>query len=202
MRRLGEGAEVMVIETGVQPRVTAALGRDRDRALAAICAARARDLPHRMTEAVRTARALVGTDPRAEIHVFTDGALRAGHDAGDDRPAPSLGAAWAAGAATSASRTSSVRSVLRHLRVPGVRVAGELHAGDPDLRLHAVDRRQADRRQVRHARAERAALDRAAVHATTAAAPSRPASTSTTTSTPTTRRTPCCRRRGRSPSRW
>src|SRR5687767_8447342 len=31
--RLGEGAEVMVIEAGVQPRVVAALGRDRDRAI-------------------------------------------------------------------------------------------------------------------------------------------------------------------------
>ncbi|HEU5323215.1 MAG TPA: VWA domain-containing protein, partial [Methylomirabilota bacterium] len=75
VRRLGEGAEIMVIESGVQPNVTAALGRDRDRALAAIRAAHARDLPNRLPEAVRTARALVGTDPRAEIHVFTDGAF-------------------------------------------------------------------------------------------------------------------------------
>ncbi|HAM60098.1 MAG TPA: hypothetical protein DCQ64_33700 [Candidatus Rokubacteria bacterium] len=73
--RLGEGAEVMVIEAGVQPRVAAALGRDRARALAALAAARARDLPDRLPEAVRTARALVGDDPRAEIHVFTDGAF-------------------------------------------------------------------------------------------------------------------------------
>ncbi|HEV8474186.1 MAG TPA: VWA domain-containing protein [Methylomirabilota bacterium] len=75
VRRLGEGAEIMVIESGVQPHVTAALGRDRDRALAAIRAARARDLPQRLPEAIRTARALVGADPRAEIHVFTDGAF-------------------------------------------------------------------------------------------------------------------------------
>ena len=74
VRRLGEGAEVMVIETGVQPNVVAALGRDRDRALAAIRNAHARDLPHRMPEAIRTARALVGADPRAEIYVYTDGA--------------------------------------------------------------------------------------------------------------------------------
>jgi uncharacterized membrane protein len=77
VRRLGEGAEVMVIEAGVQPRVTAALGRDRDRALAAVWDSQARDLPNRLTEAVRTARALVGTDPGAEIHVFTDGAFAA-----------------------------------------------------------------------------------------------------------------------------
>src|SRR5919198_6400413 len=44
VRRQGEGAEIMVIESGVQPHVTAALGRDRDRALSAIRAARARDL--------------------------------------------------------------------------------------------------------------------------------------------------------------
>ncbi len=75
VRRLGEGAEVMVIEAGVQPNVVAALGRDHDRALSAIAAARARDLPNRLTEAVRTARALVGADARAEIYVFTDGAF-------------------------------------------------------------------------------------------------------------------------------
>ncbi|MBI2204079.1 MAG: VWA domain-containing protein [Candidatus Rokubacteria bacterium] len=72
--RLGEGAEVMVIEAGVQPRVIVPLGRDRDRAIAGIRAMHARDLPNRLTEAVRTARALVGDDPRAQIHVFTDGA--------------------------------------------------------------------------------------------------------------------------------
>jgi uncharacterized membrane protein len=75
VRRLSEGAEVMVIESGVQPRVTAALSRDRDRALGAIWSARAHDLPQRLTESIRIARALVGTDPRAEIHVFTDGAF-------------------------------------------------------------------------------------------------------------------------------
>src|SRR3989475_622122 len=75
VRRLGEGAEVMIIETGVQPKVAAALGRDRQRALTALGQAQARDLPTRLGEAIRTARALVGADPRAEIHVFTDGAF-------------------------------------------------------------------------------------------------------------------------------
>jgi Ca-activated chloride channel family protein len=75
VRRLAEGAEVMVIESAVQPRVRAALSRDRDRALDAIWSARASDSPHRVVESVRIARALVGTDPRAEIHVFTDGAF-------------------------------------------------------------------------------------------------------------------------------
>ncbi|TMQ15221.1 MAG: VWA domain-containing protein [Candidatus Rokuibacteriota bacterium] len=78
VRRLGEAAEVMVVEAGVQPTVTAALSRDHDRALAAIRAAYARDLPNRLPEALRTARALVGGDPRAEIHVFTDGAYQLG----------------------------------------------------------------------------------------------------------------------------
>ena len=85
--RLGEGAEVMVIEAGVQPRVVAALGRDRDRAIAGIRSTQARDLPNRLGEAVRTARALVGDDPRAQIHVFTDGAytLPAGPETTDPR---------------------------------------------------------------------------------------------------------------------
>jgi uncharacterized membrane protein len=73
--QLGEGAEVLVVETGAHPRVLAPLSRDRDGALAAIRAAQARDLPNRLPEALRTARALVGGDPRAEIHVFTDGAF-------------------------------------------------------------------------------------------------------------------------------
>ncbi len=75
VNRLGEGAEILVIETGVQPRVLAALGRDRDRALAGLRSAQPRDLPNRLGDAVRTARALVGTDPQAEIYVFTDGAF-------------------------------------------------------------------------------------------------------------------------------
>ena len=87
VRGLGEGAEVMVIEAGVQPKVTAALARDRERALGAIRAAEAHDLPTRLVEAVRTARALVAADPRAEIHVFTDGAftLPQGEDTTDAR---------------------------------------------------------------------------------------------------------------------
>ena len=72
--RLGEGAEIMVIESGVQPHVVAALGRDRDRAVAGIRSTYARDLPNRLGDAVRTARALIGDDSRARIHVFTDGA--------------------------------------------------------------------------------------------------------------------------------
>ena len=71
---LGAGAEVMVIEAAVQPRVLAPFGHDREQTLAAIRGAHARDLPNRLGEAVRTARALVGQDARAEIHVFTDGA--------------------------------------------------------------------------------------------------------------------------------
>src|SRR2546425_10310770 len=61
VRRLSEGAEVMVIESGVQPLVTAAMSRDRDRALDAIWSARAHDLPHPLSGAVP-----VATGPRGE----------------------------------------------------------------------------------------------------------------------------------------
>jgi uncharacterized membrane protein len=83
--RLGEGAEVMVIEAGVQPRVVVPWSRDRDKILAAIRGLTAKDLPNRLGEALRTARALVGQDARAEIHVFTDGGHPAALGAqGDD----------------------------------------------------------------------------------------------------------------------
>src|SRR3989441_6395562 len=55
VRGLGEGAEVMVIEAGVQPKGLAALGRDRDRAMSAIRSAEARDLPTRLSGAVAAA---------------------------------------------------------------------------------------------------------------------------------------------------
>ena len=71
---MGEGAEVMVIEAGVQPRVLVPFTRDHDSVVSALRGMHARDLPNRLGEAIRTARSLVGQDPRAEIHVFTDGA--------------------------------------------------------------------------------------------------------------------------------
>jgi len=71
--RLGVGAEVMVIEAGVNPRVTAPLSRDHGRAEAAATSAQAHDVPNRLGDAVQTARALTADDPHAEIHVFTDG---------------------------------------------------------------------------------------------------------------------------------
>ena len=102
--RLGEGAEVMVIESGVQPRV-AALGRDRDRALGAIASAQARDLPNRVAEAVRTARALVAGDQSAEIYVFTDGAGPLGDGRRSSRIPASGGSGSDGPAATSVSPT-------------------------------------------------------------------------------------------------
>ena len=71
---LGEGAEVMVIEAGVQPKVLVPFTRDRDQVLSGLRSVQARDLPNRLGDGIRTARALVGPDPRAEIHAFTDGA--------------------------------------------------------------------------------------------------------------------------------
>lgn len=75
VNRLGPGAEIVVVEAGAEPRVLSPLGRGQDRAVSAIRGARARDLPTRLDPAIRTARALLGGDPRAEIDVFTDGAF-------------------------------------------------------------------------------------------------------------------------------
>ena len=72
--RLGEGAEVMVVEAGVQPKVVVPFTREHDRVASALRSMEGHDLPNRLAEGLRTARALVGSDPRAEIHVFTDGA--------------------------------------------------------------------------------------------------------------------------------
>jgi uncharacterized membrane protein len=73
VRSLGVGAEVMVVEAGISPRVTAPLSRDHGRAESAIRSAEVHDIPSRLAEAVRTARAFTGDDPRAQVHVFTDG---------------------------------------------------------------------------------------------------------------------------------
>jgi Ca-activated chloride channel homolog len=83
--RLGEGAEVMVIEAGVQPKVLVPFTREHDRVASALRSMEGHDLPNRLAEGLRTARALVGADPRAEIHVFTDGAHpEAAQAQGDD----------------------------------------------------------------------------------------------------------------------
>ncbi|HEV8438392.1 MAG TPA: VWA domain-containing protein [Methylomirabilota bacterium] len=74
LSRLGEGAEVMVIEAGVQPRVIVPFTRRHEQVASALRSMQARDLPNKLGEAIRTSRALVGQDPRAEIYVFTDGA--------------------------------------------------------------------------------------------------------------------------------
>ena len=74
VHRLGRGAEVMVVEAGLQPRVVVPFTRDRERIVAGINGLQARDLPNRLAEALRTARSLTLQDPASEIHVFTDGA--------------------------------------------------------------------------------------------------------------------------------
>src|SRR3989442_12037345 len=51
VRRLGEGAEIMVIEAGVQPHVPAPPGRDRARPPPPLPPPRPRDLPPRLPEA-------------------------------------------------------------------------------------------------------------------------------------------------------
>jgi len=84
--RLGEGAEVMVIEAGVQPRVVVPFTRNHEEVSSGIKSLGGRDLPNRLGEGIRTARALVGADPRAEIHVFTDGGHAAAAQAQGDDP--------------------------------------------------------------------------------------------------------------------
>jgi uncharacterized membrane protein len=72
----GLGAEVMVIEAGTQPTIRLHFTRDRDRARRAIFDVEARDQPNHLSEAVRTALALVpAVDPRVRVHVLTDGAF-------------------------------------------------------------------------------------------------------------------------------
>ncbi|OGA87604.1 MAG: hypothetical protein A3G27_18705 [Betaproteobacteria bacterium RIFCSPLOWO2_12_FULL_66_14] len=85
VRGLREGTKVMVIEAGIQPRVAAPLTADHGLAQDALRSAAPRDLPNRLDEAIRTARALIGTDPHAEIHVFTDGAFAELPGEGDSR---------------------------------------------------------------------------------------------------------------------
>lgn len=90
VRSLRAGTQVMVIEAGIQPRVLTEMGNDHGRALEAISSSSARDLPNGLEDALRVARALVGDDANAEIHVFTDGSgalpLEAGGPiAGDER---------------------------------------------------------------------------------------------------------------------
>jgi uncharacterized membrane protein len=72
----GRGAEVMVIEAGVQPIIRVPFTRDLDQARRAVNALEAVDQPNRLSEAIRTALALVpAVDPRVRIQVLTDGAF-------------------------------------------------------------------------------------------------------------------------------
>ena len=89
--------------------------------------------------------------------------LHAGRRSGIGRCADSLddGGAWRAQRRDHRSRRS--QELLRLLRVPGLRLRGELHGRDPDLHVHAGRRRQHDRRQVGHPRAERAPRTAAAL---------------------------------------
>jgi uncharacterized membrane protein len=72
----GQGAELMVIEAGSQPTIRLNFTRDRDRARRAIYDIEAHDQPNHLSEAIRTALALVpSVDPRVRVHVLTDGAF-------------------------------------------------------------------------------------------------------------------------------
>ncbi len=84
LNRLPAGAEVMLIEAGIQPRVVVPFSRDRDRLASALKGLEPWDLPNRLSEGIRTARALTAQDPRAQIYVFTDGAHTIGSADGRD----------------------------------------------------------------------------------------------------------------------
>jgi uncharacterized membrane protein len=72
----GQGAELMVIEAGPQPTIRLHFTRDRDRARRAVFDIEAHDQPNHLSEAIRTALALVpAVDPRVRVHVLTDGAF-------------------------------------------------------------------------------------------------------------------------------
>ena len=72
----GQGAELMVIEAGSQPTIRLHFTRDRDRARRAVFDLDAHDQPNHLSEAIRTALALVPqVDPRVRVHVLTDGAF-------------------------------------------------------------------------------------------------------------------------------
>jgi Ca-activated chloride channel homolog len=72
----GRGAEIMVIEAGAQSVIRTPFTRDRDLAKRAVYSLEARAQPNHMSEAIRTALALVpAIDPRVRIQVLTDGAF-------------------------------------------------------------------------------------------------------------------------------
>ena len=200
---LGEGAEVMVIESGVQPKVAAALGRDRDRALGAIASAQARDLPNRVAEAVRTARALVGaTTRRPRSTSSPTGSVRWATSRTSTIRA-SGGSASGAAAGTSASPTSAVRkNYYGAFDYQAFVSLVNYTAETQDFTFSPGPRRQADRREVGDAGAERPPLGGAAVQPHRRRHGDRAAPDRATTSPPTTPRTRCCRRRGRSRSSW
>jgi Ca-activated chloride channel family protein len=75
LRSLRPGTQAMVIEAGIQPHIAAEMGPDLAHALDAVANAEPRDIPNGLADALRIARALLGDDPHAQIHVFTDGAF-------------------------------------------------------------------------------------------------------------------------------
>ncbi len=161
----GEGAEVMVLEAGVQPTVTAAMSRDRDRALAAIRPREPHDLPDRVSSrrcarpgrwsaAIRAPRSTSSPTapsrcaPARDINdprVRWVGVGRRGQQRGHHQSARS------ARATTASFDYQAFVSLVNYTR------------RGPDLHLLAGARRQAARREVGDAGAERAALGGAAL---------------------------------------
>ncbi len=72
----GRGAEVMVIEAGIHPRVHVPFTRDADRVRRGLESLAPREMPNRLGEAIRTALTLLPAgDPRPRVYVLTDGAF-------------------------------------------------------------------------------------------------------------------------------
>ena len=147
----------MVIEAGVQPRVVVPFTRNHDQvSLGASAACRAHDLPNRLGEGIRTARALVGQDPRAEIHVFTDGAHPAAAAGPGRRRAGALGRRRPARAATSASPACAVRrNYFGAFNSQAFMSVANFSAEAADLLAHAHARRRDARREDADARSRR-----------------------------------------------
>ena len=107
--RLGEGAEVMVVEAGVQPKVVVPFTREHDRVASALRSMEAHDLPNRLAEgtphrAGPGRRGSARRDPRLHRRRAPRGRQGAGR-----RRAGALDRAWAAAPTTSGITSLAVR---------------------------------------------------------------------------------------------
>ena len=162
--RFGEGAEVMVIEAGVQPRVVAPFTRKHEQVASAIRSLQAHDLPNRLGEAIRTARALVGQDPaRGDPRVHRR--RPPGRHPGPGRRRPgALGGRGPALEQRGDHQPGRSPKLLRHVQLAGLPVGGELLRRAPDVLAHPHARRRDAGREDADARPRGAAGGGGALH--------------------------------------